>query len=79
MLNKKTRKENFKQVKIQLGEQIKQLRMERNMTLTELSEITGILISRLERVEDGQQLLNLGDLNFLAIYFDKKICVTLSD
>jgi transcriptional regulator with XRE-family HTH domain len=50
----------------QLGERIRQLRSERQMTLPELAEASGISRGHLSDLEHGKAVMNIGTLASLA-------------
>ena len=46
--------EKYKEIFIKFGKNIKEFRQERNITLQELSELTGIRQQYLKKIEDGK-------------------------
>lgn len=56
-----------------IGENIKNLRLENNMNLDELSSVTGIAKNILINYELGKKQLNIKNLIIVCNYFKKKI------
>ena len=72
MLNKKQSRENLRQVRRLLGDQLTALRKAKNLTISEMCLQTGVSSTKLELLEIGKSELNFGLLNYLAVFFDKK-------
>lgn len=77
MLNKKQARQNLKQTRLNLAEQITALRRLHKMTVSELACQTGVPTSYIEKLELGLAELNLGNLHQIARAFDMKIDVSL--
>ena len=56
-----------------IGENIKNLRLENNMNLDELSSVTGIAKNNLINYELGKKQLNIKNLIIVSNYFKIKI------
>ena len=56
-----------------IGENIKNLRLENNMNLDELSSVTGIAKNILINYELGKKQLNINNLIIVCTYFKIKI------
>lgn len=56
-----------------LGKRIRQLRKERNISLGNLSEITGFTVSELEDIENGRKKLQLGTIMTLSKALDSAL------
>lgn len=79
MLNKKQSRENLKQMRRLLGDQLTALRKGKNLTIAEMCLQTGVSSTKLELLEIGKSELNFGLLNYLAVFFDKKIKIEFED
>ena len=77
MLNKKQARQNLKQTKLMLAEQITALRRLHKMTVLELATQTGVPSAYIEKLELGLAELSFGNLNQIARAFDMKIDVSL--
>ncbi len=73
MLNKKQARQNLKQTKIALAEQISALRRLHKMTVLELATQTGVPSSYIEKLELGLAEINFGHLHQIAHAFDMKV------
>ena len=73
MLNKKQARQNLKQTKLALAEQISALRRLHKITVLELSSQTGVPSSYIEKLELGLVEINLGNLHQIARAFDMKV------
>lgn len=70
--------EDFMAEKLKLGEKIRELRKEKNMTQEELAEKIGTKKTYISRIERGQSDIQLGTLNKLSqIGFDQKVWTIL--
>lgn len=79
MLDKRQSRENLKQMRRLLGDQLTTIRKAKNLTIADLSLQTGISSTKLELLEIGKSELNFGLLNYLAVFLDKKIKIELED
>ena len=73
MLNKKQARQNLKQTKLALAEQISALRRLHKITVLELATQTGVPSSYIEKLELGLAEINLGNLHQIARAFDMKV------
>ena len=73
MLNKKQARQNLKQTRLNLAEQITALRRLHKMTVLELATQTGVPSSYIEKLELGLAEINLGNLHQIARAFDMKV------
>ena len=73
MLNKKQARQNLKQTKLALAEQITALRRLHKITVLELATQTGVPSSYIEKLELGLAEINLGNLHQIARAFDMKV------
>ncbi|MEX0809021.1 MAG: XRE family transcriptional regulator [Dongiaceae bacterium] len=62
-----------------LGERVRQLRNQRGMTLARLSELCGISVSTLSKLENGQTGLNLDNVIRLAGGFAMPVSILLNE
>ena len=79
MLNKKQARQNLKQTKLMLAEQITALRRLHKMTVLELATQTGVPSAYIEKLELGLAELNIGYLNQIARTFHQKISIELEN
>jgi len=62
-----------------LGERVRQLRAERAMTLARVSELSGISVSTLSKLENGQTGLHLDNVIRLAAAFEMPVSILIND
>lgn len=62
-----------------LGDRLRTLRVDRGLTLRELSEMTGLSVSMLSQIENGTADPSLGSLRTLANVFEASIATLFSD
>lgn len=62
-----------------LGERVKQLRTEHGMTLKQVSSASGISVSTLSKLENGQTGLSLDNVILLAAAFGMPVSILLND
>jgi transcriptional regulator with XRE-family HTH domain len=62
-----------------LGERVRRLRLERNMTLSELSALSGISVATLSKLENGLTGLNLDNVIRLAGGFAMPVSILVND
>lgn len=79
MLNKKQARENLRSCRKDFGNQITELRKRKSLTIEGLSHETGERINYIEKLELGMLDINIGNLNCLARFFNKKIRIELVD
>ena len=77
MLNKKQARQNLKQTKLALAEQITALRRLHKITVSELATQTGVSSSYIEKLELGLAEINIGNLHQIARTFDMKIDISM--
>lgn len=77
MLNKKQARQNLKQTRLNLAEQITALRRLHKMTVSKLACQTGVPSAYIEKLELGLAEINIGNLHQLARAFNMKIDVSL--
>ena len=77
MLNKKQARQNLKQTKLALAEQITALRRLHKITVSELATQTGVSSSYIEKLELGLAEINIGNLHQIARAFDMKIDISM--
>ena len=65
-----------KNLMVQLCAQLKQLRLERGLSLEELQEKVHISVRLLQRIEEGK-CLPFGYFWRLAAFYEKKVCITM--
>ena len=62
-----------------LGERVRQLRADDGMTLARLAELSGISISTLSKLENGQTGLHLDNVIRLAAAFEMPVSILIND
>jgi transcriptional regulator with XRE-family HTH domain len=62
-----------------LGERVRQLRADGNMTLARLAERSGISVSTLSKLENGQTGLHLDNVIRLAAAFEMPVSILIND
>jgi transcriptional regulator with XRE-family HTH domain len=62
-----------------LGERVRQLRTDRNMTLARVAELSGISVSTLSKLENGQTGLHLDNVIRLAAAFEMPVSILIND
>lgn len=77
MLDKKQARQNLKQTKLALAEQISALRRLHKMTVFELATQTGVPSAYIEKLELGLAEINIGNISQIARAFDMKIDLSL--
>ncbi len=77
MLNKKQARQNLKQTKLALAEQITALRRLHKITVSELATQTGVSSSYIEKLELGLAEINIGNLHQIARAFDMKVDISM--
>ena len=77
MLNKKQARQNLKQTKLALAEQLSALRRLHKMTIAELALKTGVPSAYIEKLELGLAEINIGNISQIARTFDMKIELSL--
>lgn len=64
--------------KVKTGDKIKSYRIDKNISLKEASELTGISVQSLTNCENGKSLLSLKHLIIICNFYGKTIDETLS-
>ncbi len=80
MLDKKEAHKYSVETKIDLGNQIFNLRRDKKLSLSDLANDTGLPLERLNKVELGRHIsLDISFLQRLARFFHKKLKITFED
>ncbi len=79
MLDKKQAKQNLKQTRLNLAEQIIALRRANHMRVVDLSSQSDVPSIYIEKLELGLAELNIGYLNQIARTFHQKISIELEN
>ncbi len=79
MLDKKQAKQNLRQTRLNLAEQIIALRRANHMRVAELSSQSDVPSIYIEKLELGLAELNIGYLNQIARTFHQKISIDLEN
>ena len=78
MHNKKLYRDLFSDLRKELGEDLRQVRMRKNMTLDEVYMETNVLSRYIDMLECGKRF-NMELLRQLAYFYRKKIKISLVD
>ncbi len=73
MLKRKNRTTNLNHTRQEIGRQLKELMTQHKLTLTELATITGWSVFYLQAIIEGQATPNIGEVNYFASLFDRKL------
>lgn len=79
MLNKKQAKENLKQTRLALAEQITSLRRANHLRIVDLAAQSAVPSIYIEKLELGVAEINIGYLNQIARTFHQKISIDLEN
>ena len=78
-MDKKQARKNLRETRNNISRQIAELRKSKKLSIEYMSYETGIPARYLEKLESCFLEINLGALNHIARFFDKKIKIELVD
>ena len=73
MLKRKNRTTNLNHTRQEIGRQLNELMNQNNLRLNELAAITSWSALYLQTVTEGRTTPNIGQLNYIASIFDRKL------
>ncbi len=73
MLKRKNRTTNLNHTRQEIGQQLKELMTQHNVTFNEMATITGWSVFYLQSITEGHATPNIGELNYFASLFDRKL------
>jgi len=73
MLTKSQRLTNLKQLRQNIGVLLKEQMSEHQLSINDLSQVTGWPPLFLQAIIDNRANLNIGEINFLASLFDRRV------
>lgn len=80
MITKKRAQQNLRQTKKDFGRQLFELRAEKRISISDISNELCIPIHCIERLELGTLFnFNIGEVNQLARYFNKRLKISFED
>jgi len=75
MLTKSQRLTNLKQLRQNIGVLLKEQMSEHQLGINDLSQVTGWPPLFLQAIIDNRANLNIGEINFLASLFDRRVTI----
>ena len=73
MLKRKSRTTNLNHTRQEIGRQLNELMNQSNLKLKELATITSWSTLYLQAITEGRTTPNIGELNYIASIFDRKL------
>ena len=73
MLKRKNRTTNLNHTRQDIGRQIKELMTQHNICLNEMATITSWSVFYLQAIIEGLATPNIGEVNYFASLFDRKL------